>query len=298
MKSFDSTESRSFSYFAAAVISVSLHLFVLGALFVFARFTKEPPPAPPMTVTMLSEPEPVTALKTNSPAPEPPKPEPPKPEPPKPEPPKPEPPKPVPPKPEPKPKPKPKPKPEPPKPVPPKPKPVPPPDPVSSVRDRFRDAQVKSSDPVPPRPLPRPVSNPSDIRKRLERGVLQQRVTTSSAYSSADSLTAAQRLAAAESVNYADQHLNAFISPLWHELGPNKGDLGNQLPSPVKVEFTVLEDGRVVGIRISERSNSAAMNQAAEKLIARLRRERLPSLSSVGIKSKSLPIVLFLETRS
>ncbi len=269
MKSFESTESRSFSYFTAGIISLALHLTVIGVLFVFARMTPEPPP-PPMTVTMISEPQPV-ALQ--------PKPETPRPEPPKPEPPKP-------------------PKPEPVKVKEPVKEPVKP-KPVSSVADRFKQAEVKTSrDPVPPKPVSVPVSNPDDIRRRLTQGVLQQRVTTSSAYQSTDNLTSAQRVAAAESVDYANQVVNPFISPFWQEYGPGKGELGNQLPNPVKVEFTVMEDGRIVGARISERSSSEAMNQAVERLLTRLRRERLPSLPASGIKSKSLPIVIFLETRS
>ena len=310
MKSFDSRESRSFSYFTAGIISLVLHLAVVGVLFVFARLTTETPP-PPMTVTMLSEPQSAVPPKPIPPTPEPPKPEPPAIEPPAPEPPAPEPPKPEPPKPEP-PKPEP-PKPEPPKPEPskpPKPEPVkvkepvkevlkPKPRPVSSVAERFKQAEVKTARaPVSPKPVSRPVSNPDDIRRRLTQGVLQQRVTTSSAYQSTDNLTTAQRVAAAESVDYANQVANPFISPIWQEYGPGKGELGNQLPNPVKVEFTVLEDGRIVGARITQRSNSEAMNQAVERLLSRLRRERLPSLPSVGVKSKSLSIVIFLETRS
>jgi outer membrane biosynthesis protein TonB len=321
MKSFDSKESKSFSYFTAGLISLVLHLTIAGVLVVFSKLTPEPPP-PPMTVTMLSEPPAFippapTPPAPTPPAPEPPTPEPPAPEPPTPEPPAPEPPKPEPPKPEP-PKPAP-PKPAPPAPEPPKPpkpapvkvkepapepvKPKPKPAPVPSVAERFRNAEVKTGQPVSPRPISRPASNPDDIRRRLTRGVLQQRVTTSSAYQSTayqntGSLTSAQRVAAAEAVNYADRVANPFVSPLWQEIGPGRGELGNQLPDPVKVEFTVLEDGRVVGARITQRSNSEAMNQAVERLLVRLRGERMPSLPSVGVKSKSLSIVMFLETRS
>ena len=304
MKSFDSRESKSFSYFTAGLISFALHATVVVVLVVFARFAPETPP-PPMTVTMLSELQPAVPLPPQPmpPAPEPPAPEPPAPEPPKPEPPKPDPPKP--PKPEP-------PKPEPPKPDPPKPpkpepvkvkepvkeavKPKPEPKQALSVAERFKQAEVKTGRaPVPPKPVPRPASNPDDIHKRITRGVLQPRVTTSSAYQSTGNLTAAQRIAAAEAVNYADQVVNPFVTPLWQELGPGRGELGNQLPNPVKIEFTVLEDGRIVGARISQRSDSEAMNQAVERLLARLRRERLPSLPSAGIKSKSLSIVMFLD---
>jgi len=291
MKSFDSTESRSFSYFTAGIISFVLHFTVLVVLFVFARLTPEPPP-PPMTVTMLSEPQSAVPPQPKPARPEPPTPEPPKPEPPKPEPPKPEPPKPE------------LPKPEPPKPSKPEPAKVkepvkPPPKPVLSAAERFKQAEVKTSHvPVPSRPVSRPVSNPDDIRRRLNEGVLQQRVTSASAYQSSDNLTTAQRIAAAESVDYANQIVNPFVSPLWQEYGPGKGELGNQLPNPVKVEFTVMEDGRVVGARIIQRSNSEVMNQAVERLLTRLRRERLASLPSVGIQSKSLSIVIFLETRS
>jgi outer membrane biosynthesis protein TonB len=175
-------------------------------------------------------------------------------------------------------------------------KPKPPP--VPSVAERFRNAEVKTSQPVQQKPVSRPASSPKDIHERLTRGVLQQRVTTSSAYQNAANLTSAQRVAAAEAVDYANQVVNPFVAPIWQELGPGKGELGNQLPDPVKVEFTVLEEGRIVGARITQRSNSEAMNQAVERLLARLRGERLPSLPSVGVKSKSLAIVIFLETRS
>ena len=306
MKSFDSPESKSFSYFSAGFISIVLHIAVLALLFVFARMTPAEPP-PPLTVTMLSEVQPERILpppptlepptpELPEPEPEPPAPEPPKPEPPVPEPvksepvkvkesPKPEPPKPV--------------KPEPvkvkesPKPEPSKAKPAP------SLAERLRAAEVKSSpSSAQPRSTPKPVSNPDDIRKRLTQGVIQQRVTTSSALSTLANMTSAQRVAAVEAVNYAEMVVNPYLSPFWQEYGPTRGELGNQLPKPVKVEFTVLEDGRIVGLRISERSNSAAMNQAVDKLLARLRNERLPSLPASGVKSKSLPIVIYLETRS
>ena len=110
-------------------------------------------------------------------------------------------------------------------------------------------------------------------------------------------MTSAQLVAAAEAVNYTNQvAILSFAALAGNRVGAE--ELGNQLPDPVKVEFTVLEDGRVVGARITQRSNSEAMNQAVERLLVRLRGERMPSLPSVGVKSKSLSIVMFLETRS
>ena len=309
MSSFSTSGSKALSFPLAAAISVLAHLLFFGCLFLYARREPEPepevlrvsllseppaPPAPALPVLELPAPEPPAPEppKPELPAPEPPAPEPPAPEPPKPAPPKPEPPKPTPPKPQPTP-----PKPVSPKPAPPKPQPAPPKPPSApSLQERIRAAEVKTVQ-SQPREQSRPaiVSNPDDIRRRLTRDVVTQR-TSARALAPSGGRTAAQQLADTEAVDYAGRVLNPVVGPLWNAYGPNKGELGNVLPSSVELELVVLENGQIISIAIHKRSNLAAMNQAAEKLMAALRSRRLTSLPAAGIKSPRLEILLTLNT--
>ncbi|NMA43058.1 MAG: hypothetical protein GX946_06730 [Oligosphaeraceae bacterium] len=293
MNTTSTSGSKALSLPFAATISILAHLLFLGCLF----FCPKSEPEPEMLkVNLLSEialPEPI-ATQTQPPAPEPPAPEPPAPEPPAPEPPAPEPPAPEPPAPEP---PKPKPEPPKPKPEPPKPKPEPPKPKTTapSLQERLRAAQVKTVQPQPrTQTTATRSSNPDEIRRRLTKDVATQRTSATALPTSGG--TAAQRIAAAEAVDYAGRVLNPVVDPLWNKHGPNKGELGNVLPSPVELELVVLENGQIISVSMRKRSNLAAMNQAAEKLMDELRSLRLTSLPAAGIKSKRLEILLTLTT--
>jgi len=105
-------------------------------------------------------------------------------------------------------------------------------------------------------------------------------------------------LAEREAVNYAGQIVNPRLTPIWNDVGPSRGDLGDAQPTTVEIVFTVLSNGRITLPQISRRSTSLAMNQAAEALLRRIQGMQLPSLSAAGIKSTKLTIRITLTAQA
>ncbi|NLF93006.1 MAG: TonB C-terminal domain-containing protein, partial [Oligosphaeraceae bacterium] len=222
------------------------------------------------------------------PEPAPPQPAPPQPAPPQPAPPQPAPPKPAPPKPAP-------PKPAPPKPEPPqasssKPR-------VPSLAERLRTAKVQGSA-VPARRPPARAESSSNIRSRLLHNVSKSVSVPRNSPSNGSPSGSVMTLAEREAVNYADQVVNPRLAPIWDEVGPSRGDLDEAQSSTVEIVFTVLANGRITLPRISRRSSSAAMNQAAETLLQRIQGLHLPSLAESGIKSAKLSIRITLNAQA
>lgn len=163
----------------------------------------------------------------------------------------------------------------------------------------MRAAKVQGST-APSSKTPARSESSSNIRSRLLRNVSKSVSTSRSTSSSSggSSSGGAMTLAEREAINYADLVVNPRLTPIWNEVGPSRGDLGEVQSSSVEIVFTVLPNGRITLPRISRRSTSAAMNQAAEALLQRIQGLQLPSLAESGIKSTKLNIRITLNAQA
>ncbi len=148
------------------------------------------------------------------------------------------------------------------------------------------------------KPTPAPESS-QKIRSRLlqniSKSISTSRAVSPDRTSSANSnLTLEER----EAINYADQVINPRLAPIWEEVGPSRGDLGEGQTSTIEILFTVLPDGRITLLRISRHSNSAAMNRAGEAMLQRIQGLQLPNLAASGIKSTKLNIRITLAAQA
>ncbi len=289
------------------VVSLCLHLLLLG-LFGLSCLTRKPPQPPlPIDVEFLELPGGGAAPAPQAPQPEP-QPEPPKPEPePQPEPPKPEPePQPDPPKPEPEPqpeppKPEPEPQPEPPKPKkpePPKPKKPEPPKPKKpkkpTLEERLRNAQIaKPEKPKAPQKSTKELERQLQERmRRSESNLTRPSVSAPSGGNPNPGLRGAQLNAYQ---NYLVSCLQPAMQPLWEELGP---EALRNAPRPVQVTVTITPEGRLLLGVVSRPSDVDAMNRAAQALLQRMQGMQLPPLSRTGLPTQgSLKFVVNLEYR-
>ena len=260
------------------VVSLCLHLLLLG-LFGLSCLTRKPPQPPlPIDVEFLELPGGGAAPAPQAPQPEP-QPEPPQPEP---EPPKPEPPKPEPePKPEP---PKPK-KPEPPKPSKPK---------KPTLEERLRNAQTaKPEKPKAPQKSTKELERQLQERmRRSESNLTRPSVSAPSGGNPNPGLRGAQLNAYQ---NYLVSCLQPAMQPLWEELGP---EALRNAPRPVQVTVTITPEGRLLLGVVSRPSDVDAMNRAAQALLQRMQGMQLPPLSRTGLPTQgSLKFVVNLEYR-
>ena len=261
------------------VVSLCLHLLLLG-LFGLSCLTRKPPQPPlPIDVEFLELPGGGAAPAPQAPQPEP-QPEPPQPEPPKPEPePQPEPPKPK--KPEP---PKPK-KPEPPKPAKPK---------KPTLEERLRNAQTaKPEKPKAPQKSTKELERQLQERmRRSESNLTRPSVSAPSGGNPNPGLRGAQLNAYQ---NYLVSCLQPAMQPLWEELGP---EALRNAPRPVQVTVTITPEGRLLLGVVSRPSDVDAMNRAAQALLQRMQGMQLPPLSRTGLPTQgSLKFVVNLEYR-
>ena len=256
-------------------LSIALHL-VLGIAIIFIS-GDVPKPDEKHIVSINLQPEQPVAVPF-VPEPAPPKPDPPKPDPPKPDPPNPDPPKPDPPKPE-QPKPEqPKPKPEQPKPKPeqPKPKPKTEQPKTQSIADRLKNART-----VKDNSKPKTNRNRKDIEKILGNA-------TSTPSDNKPSRPLPSGGTVAEVTNYAEQVVKPYILQNW--IQPVAGELDVSSVRPVTIGFTVYSGGSVQNVRIVKPSNSKVLNDSVRNFLAQM--NRLPALSSVGIKASKLEITV------
>ena len=267
------------------VVSLCLHLLLLG-LFGLSCLTRKPPQPPlPIDVEFLELPGGGAAPAPQAPQPEP-KPEPPKPEPePQPEPPKPEPePQPEPPKPKKPEPPKPK-KPEPPKPAKPK---------KPTLEERLRNAQTaKPEKPKAPQKSTKELERQLQERmRRSESNLTRPSVSAPSGGNPNPGLRGAQLNAYQ---NYLVSCLQPAMQPLWEELGP---EALRNAPRPVQVTVTITPEGRLLLGVVSRPSDVDAMNRAAQALLQRMQGMQLPPLSRTGLPTQgSLKFVVNLEYR-
>ena len=259
------------------VVSLCLHLLLLG-LFGLSCLTRKPPQPPlPIDVEFLELPGGGAAPAPQAPQPEP-QPEPPKPEPePQPEPPKPEPePQPEPPKPK---------KPEPPKPAKPK---------KPTLEERLRNAQTaKPEKPKAPQKSTKELERQLQERmRRSESNLTRPSVSAPSGGNPNPGLRGAQLNAYQ---NYLVSCLQPAMQPLWEELGP---EALRNAPRPVQVTVTITPEGRLLLGVVSRPSDVDAMNRAAQALLQRMQGMQLPPLSRTGLPTQgSLKFVVNLEYR-
>lgn len=291
----------------SAVIAVAMHVLLVVVVCYWGSAKKAPElklvqidlmeipqgaPEPPATTPPEEQPEPQAP---EPPAPEPPPPPEPEPEPPAPEPtpePEPEPPPPAPqpepppppPKPEPKPAPKPTPKPEP--------KPAPKPKKPSmaervaqaraeSQRDRKRQEQEQERQRRQQQEAQRRQQEVArrvgDTLDRAEQRLSRPSVTMPSSRNLPLGVPAGQ---ASQYGDYASRFVRPVVNGLWNELGPEQ--LREEFVAP-RVTFVIASDGSVVSCLLSRRSNSPALNSAAESLVRRLRQSKFPPFSRAGL---------------
>ena len=264
------------------VVSLCLHLLLLG-LFGLSCLTRKPPQPPlPIDVEFLELPGGGAAPAPQAPQPEP-QPEPPKPEPePQPEPPKPEP----------------EPQPEPPKPEPPKPKKPEPPKPSKpkkpTLEERLRNAQTaKPEKPKAPQKSTKELERQLQERmRRSESNLTRPSVSAPSGGNPNPGLRGAQLNAYQ---NYLVSCLQPAMQPLWEELGP---EALRNAPRPVQVTVTITPEGRLLLGVVSRPSDVDAMNRAAQALLQRMQGMQLPPLSRTGLPTQgSLKFVVNLEYR-
>lgn len=248
------------------VVSLCLHLLLLG-LFGLSCLTRKPPQPPlPIDVEFLELPGGGAAPAPQAPQPEP-QPEPPKPEPePQPEPPKPK-------------------KPEPPKPAKPK---------KPTLEERLRNAQTaKPEKPKAPQKSTKELERQLQERmRRSESNLTRPSVSAPSGGNPNPGLRGAQLNAYQ---NYLVSCLQPAMQPLWEELGP---EALRNAPRPVQVTVTITPEGRLLLGVVSRPSDVDAMNRAAQALLQRMQGMQLPPLSRTGLPTQgSLKFVVNLEYR-
>lgn len=271
------------------VLSVALHLVVAGGLLLYSHHHPNVPP-PPITeiieVTMfeLQAPaEPTVPVAEPSPVIQP-EPEPiPEPEPPEPEPvPEPEPLKIV--------------KPETPVVPPPKvekPEPVEVPKPKTReelIRERFNNSPLSKDDPAKRQEEQRKAEQQrreqAEALRRMQKTLDQAATSFKPSVLPPASTSKVVGVSAAQMSQY-QRYMNKCVTPkvnqLWQQLGPSGLD---SLPTAATVRFVVESSGRILSYMFVSRSNSAAVNDAADALGKALMKQGLPPFRQVGLTTE------------
>lgn len=273
------------------VMSVVMHIVVVEAIILYSRFHPNTPP-PPITeiieVTMfeLQAPaEPTVPVAEPSPVIQP-EPEPiPEPEPPPPEPepiPEPEPVKIV--------------KPETPVVPPPKvekPEQVEVPKPKTReelIRERFKNSPLSKDDPAKRQEEQRKAEQQrreqAEALRRMQKTLDQAATSFKPSVRPPASTSKVIGVSAAQMSQY-QRYMNKCVTPkvnqLWQQLGPSGLD---SLPTAATVRFVVESSGRILSYMFVSRSNSAAVNDAADALGKALMKEGLPPFRQVGLTTE------------